>query len=342
MASRLPELPREKILGLASGFWISQLIRALAQHRVLDPIAHTPKTSKEIATACAINEEQCARALRAAEGLGLVSIEEKNKFKATECGMLLTKDHPSSIRSIVLLEASEVHTRLWQNYDYTLKTGQPACKVTYPEFPSNNYYHAFSSANGHLRIFEDAMKAYAQAEWGHFDDSGVDFSVHKILVDVGAGDGFLLEKILRKYPKLQGVFFEQPPVCETHKQNPDLLDRYTLVGGDFFRSVPKGDAYILKHILHDWNDDLCLKILNCIKVAACGESKVKIYVAEMIIKSTPGMQFAKMYDLHMAVAAGGRERSEEELTELLAKAGFKVDRIYRTQSDMGVIEASLR
>jgi len=185
------------------------------------------------------------------------------------------------------------------------------------------------------------MKGYAQVEWKNIESSSVDFSKHKIVVDVGAGDGFLLEQILRKYPDLKGIFFEQPPVCEAHKQSRDLVDRYTLIGGDFFKSVPQGDAYILKHILHDWNDDFCLKILNSVKMAA-GGNKIKVYISEMIIKSEPGEQFAKMYDLHMAVAAGGRERTEEELNELLLRAGFKVDKIHSTQNDMGIIEATLQ
>jgi len=168
---------------------------------------------------------------------------------------------------------------------------------------------------------------------------------------VGVGDGYLLEQILRKNYNLKGIFFEQPPVCEAHKQSRDLLHRYTLVGGDFFKSVPKGDAYILKHILHDWSDEWCLKILNVIKTAVLaegdgkvgnGKKKATVYIAEMIVKSTPGMQFAKLYDLHMAVAAGGRERTAEELTELLAKAGFNVDNIYPTNNNMGVIAASLK
>jgi len=191
------------------------------------------------------------------------------------------------------------------------------------------------------------MKGYAQTEWLQFENSGVDFSGHNILVDVGAGDGYLLEQILRKNPNLIGIFFEQPPVCEAHKQSRDLLSRYTLVGGDFFKSVPKGDAYILKHILHDWSDEWCLKILNLIKTSAQQgngkeKKKVTVYIAEMIVKSTPGMQFAKLYDLHMAVAAGGRERTAEEIEALLAKAGFGVDKIYPTLSDMCVIESSLR
>jgi len=339
--SSVQQTPQDRILSLASGFWVSQLIRALAKHCVIDPIVTEAKTPKQVAALCDINEEQCVRALRAAEGLGLVSTVEENKFKATESGKLLAKDHPSSLRNVILLETSDVHTRLWQNYDYTLKTGLPACKATFPEFSTNNYYHVFSSVNGHLKIFENAMKVYAQVEWNNFEKSTVDFSQHKTIVDVGAGDGFLLEQILRKYPKLRGIFFEQPPVCEAHKQSRDLVDRYTLIGGDFFKSVPRGDAYILKHILHDWNDDFCLKILNSVKAAASAGNKITVYIAEMIIKSTPGEQFAKMYDIHMAVAAGGRERTEEELKDLLMKSGFKMEKIHPTQSDMRIIEATL-
>jgi len=331
----------KKIISLSTGFWVSQLVRALAHHGVFDPISREAKSAKEIAAFCDIHEEQCARALRAAEGLGLVVIEGSN-FRSSDLGLLLTKNHPSGMRNIVLFESSEVHTRLWQNYDYTLKTGQPSCKVTFPDFPSNNYFHAFTEVPGHSQIFEGAMKGYASAEWRQLDQSGVDFSSYHTVVDVGAGDGFLLEQILRKYPKLNGIFFEQPPVCETHKQSSDLIGRYTLVGGDFFKSVPKGDAYLLKHILHDWNDELCLKILNSIKMAIGGDKKGKIYVAEMIVKSTPGLQFAKLYDLNIAVAAGGRERTGEQIVDLLGKAGFKVDHVHPTLSDMSIVEASLK
>eukprot|EP01123_Difflugia_compressa_P015200 TRINITY_DN8416_c0_g1_i1.p1 TRINITY_DN8416_c0_g1~~TRINITY_DN8416_c0_g1_i1.p1 ORF type:complete len:378 (-),score=83.10 TRINITY_DN8416_c0_g1_i1:94-1137(-) len=338
-------LPHESILSLVSGFWVSQLVRALVKNNVFDEISQTPKTPQEIAQACEINEDICSRCLATAEGFGLVKRVNVNQYEATETGKCLSKSHPSGLRNIVLLETSLVHTRLWENFDHTLKTGLPACKVAYPGFPSNNYYHVFSSVPGHLRVFEDAMKGYALNEWALFDNSSVDFSKHKVLVDVGAGDGYLLEKLLNKYQQLKGVFFDQPPVCEAHKQCHTVSDRYSLVGGDFFRSVPTGDAYILKHILHDWSDEFCLKILYSVNAAArlslSSSSTPKIYIAELVLKKSPETQFAKLYDLHIAVASGGKERTLEELTELLTKAGFKVFKIHYTQSDMAIIEAEL-
>jgi hypothetical protein len=168
-----------------------------------------------------------------------------------------------------------------------------------------------------------------------------DFSGIGVLADVGCGNGEVMASVLRRYPAMRGVLFDRPAVIERTRANlaaAGLAGRCELIAGDFFESVPPGaDAYLLRHVIHDWDDDRSVAILrNC--RAATGE-RGKLLVVEGIVPPGNGPSLSKFFDLAMMVLPGGMERTEEEYRRLFAAGGFSLGRVVPTRSWVSVIEA---
>jgi cyclopropane fatty-acyl-phospholipid synthase-like methyltransferase len=189
------------------------------------------------------------------------------------------------------------------------------------------------------KLFNDAMTSNS-AFSSVAVVNGYDFSSISRLVDVGGGHGFLLASILAKFHQVKGVLYDTPAiVAEAEKllKAPGVLDRCETVGGDFFKSVPEGfDAYIMKHIIHDWNDEQCITILNNCRQAM--QESGKVLVVEMVVPEGNEPSPAKFLDLQMLQYLPGCERTEKEYRELFDKAGFRLTRIVPTMSPFSVIE----
>jgi hypothetical protein len=173
--------------------------------------------------------------------------------------------------------------------------------------------------------------------------AGHEFTGISHLCDVGGGHGYLLCSLLAKYPSLRGTVYE----LESAIMHNDLLwaskmnvgDRCTYVAGDMFKEVPTADAYLLKHILHDWNDAECVQILSNMRDAA--SSRARAFVAEFVVPGPETPHFAKLFDIHMMCATSGAERTEEEYAKLFERAGWKCVRTWYPASRlMGVVEAT--
>ena len=192
------------------------------------------------------------------------------------------------------------------------------------------------------RVFDDAMVgAHGQetpAILRSYDFSGVD-----VLVDIGAGNGSLLMTILQKYPALRGIVFDLPGVATRARrlvEATDLAERCQVVGGSFFDAIPTGaDAYLARHILHDWDDASALDILRTIHRAM--PPRGKLLVVEGIVAPGNDPSFTKLLDLNMLVILGGRERTEQEYRTLLEEGGFQVTRVIPTEAEVSVIEAKV-
>jgi ubiquinone/menaquinone biosynthesis C-methylase UbiE len=161
-------------------------------------------------------------------------------------------------------------------------------------------------------------------------------------VDVGGGHGSLIAEILRATPGLQGVVFDRPEVIETAKfevqqRGSGIADRCQLVAGDFFESVPEADAYIMKYIIHDWDDDRCVKILsNCRRAL---RTKGKALVVDTVVPPGNDPHWSKLLDVNMLVLTGGRERTQNDFAQLFARAGLSLQRVVPTACPLSVIEA---
>ena len=172
-----------------------------------------------------------------------------------------------------------------------------------------------------------------------YDFSGID-----VLVDVAGGHGMLLASILRKYPRMRGILFDLDHVL-AGATAPDALgvsDRCTKVAGDFFKAVPPGgDAYLMKHIIHDWNDEQAGVILRNVRAALQGKPHGKVILIEAVIKPGNEPDLSKLIDLEMLLLPGGRERTEEEFAALFARNGFQLTRVVPTQSPLAVVEGTI-
>jgi hypothetical protein len=194
-------------------------------------------------------------------------------------------------------------------------------------------------------IFNDAMTGFsagvAPAAIEAYDFSGIN-----VLVDVAGGHGMLLTSILRHYATMRGILFDLPHVAAGARAMADeagVANRLTIESGDFFKAVPAGgDAYIMKHIIHDWDDDRAALILGNIRTALAGKPNGRVILLEAIIRPGNEPDFGKLIDLEMLMMPGGRERSEAEFVGLFERAGFELTRVVPTRSPLSVIEAKPR
>ena len=168
----------------------------------------------------------------------------------------------------------------------------------------------------------------------------------RVLVDVAGGHGRVLTSILQRYPAMRGVLFDQEHVIAGSGPliaDSGVADRCTAVSGDFFSAVPAGgDAYIMKHIIHDWDDDRSLTILRNIHRVLAGVSNGRVLLLESVVQPGNVPDFGKLIDMEMLLIPGGRERTADEFAALFARAGFEMTRIVPTASPLSVIEAVAR
>jgi hypothetical protein len=229
----------------------------------------------------------------------------------------------------------EEHYRCWGELLHCVQTGQTAFKKIYG-VPVFQYLASNERA---ARLFDDAMVGVHGAETAAMLDA-YDFGGFGTLVDIGGGNGSLLTATLQRHPKLHSVLFDRPDVIERAREGlttTGVADRCKAVGGDFFTVVPAGgDAYLLRHIIHDWYDEEALAILRNIRQVMAADAK--LLIVEAVIPPGNDPFWSKLLDLNMLVIPGGMERTEEEYRSLLERARFRLTRIVPTQSEMSVIE----
>ena len=327
--------PQLAVLQMASGYWVSQSIYVAAKLGIADLLKDSPKSCDELATATGTNAPSLYRVLRALASLGIFAETQPNHFTLTPLAACLQSDLPGSVRAFVIMLGEE-HYRAWGDLLHGVQTGGSPFENVY----GMNLFEYLAQNPESAKIFDESMTNASAIESATIAAS-YDFSSIQTLVDVAGGEGLLIASILKSNPTLKGVLFEQPHVIERAKrflEAEGVLERCQLAAGNFFESVPEGgDAYILKYIIHDWDDERAIAILKqCHKVMPANG---KILVAEQVIP--PGNQpfMGKFLDLHMlAVTSGGRERTEAEYRALFEKAGFKLTKIVPTQDEISLIE----
>ena len=229
--------------------------------------------------------------------------------------------------------------RVWGNLADTVRTGDNA----YEKIFGQPIFERLAEHPEKAQIFDDAMTGIHGRETGAILDA-YDFSEISVIADIGGGNGTKITAILQRYPSIRGILFDLPHVIE--RSGPrvaaaGLEDRCQLAGGDFFQSVPAGaDAYLMRHIIHDWDDEKSLKILrNCHAVMSPGN---KLLVVESVIPPGNEPFMGKFLDLTMMLIPGGKERTAEQYQELYDRAGFDLTRIVPTSTEVSVIEGIRR
>jgi O-methyltransferase/methyltransferase family protein len=343
MAATNEDALRRLLQQLIFGFFPSAVLSVAARLRIPDLVAGGAKTSDDLADATSTHPPSLYRLLRALAYLGIFEEIEPRRFGLTDLGELLRSDVPDSLWATTQLFCGEGVWRAWGDLMAAVQTGKPA----FDRGIGSDPFAEFAADPEASKNFNRAM-----SEGTHQEAPGIvgsyDFTQFRTLVDVGGGDGTLLAAILSATPGLRGVLFDTGPGLAEARDRlrpAGVEDRCQVVEGDFFQSVPEGaDGYIMKSVIHDWDDDRCVTILeNCRTAMAEGG---KVLIVEPIVPRTVKPSFALlgvvMSDLNMLLNTGGRERTGDEFASLLRSAGLELTGVSRLPkpSALNVIEAA--
>lgn len=333
MTQQLP--PPAQLMQMLWGFAASRAIGFAAEFGIADLLKNTAKTADELARETSMHPRSLYRVLRTCASFGVFSEDEEKRFTLTPLAEPLLSDAPGSLRAFATMVTGDWQFETWAQFPYSIQTGNPAFDKVYG-MSSFEYFWSNEKAG---KTFNDAMTSNSA-----FSSEAVihayDFSGISTLVDVGGGYGLLLASILQKYPDIKGILYDMPAIVEQAKELVDsygVADRCVRTGGDFFTSVAaSGDAYIMKHIIHDWNDEQCVTILkNCRTAMTEGG---KILVVEIVLPKGNAPSLGKFIDLQMLLYLPGCERTEAEYRELFNRAGFELSCIIPTMSPFSIIE----
>ena len=330
------EQPHLAMLQIIGGFWISRAVHVIAKLGIPDLLRTGPKTAAELASATETHAASLFRVLRALVSVGVLSGESDNRFGLTPLSETLITDVPGSLRWFTVSELGQEHYPAWGNLIHSVRTGE----IAFDNFYGTDVWTYFQNNPEDATVFNNSMSGMTAAV-NESLRSLFDFSKFNTVVDVGGGHGALITEILKSNPKTKGILFDAPEVIDGargHLETAGLLERCDAVSGNFFTSVPAGgDAYVMKWILHDWDDERALLILkNC---RAQMRPDARLIIVDCVVPETNEPDFSKFIDLNMLVMTGGKERTAREFQDLLAAAGFKLLQVIPTNQPTSIIEA---
>nr|WP_244182450.1 methyltransferase [Xenorhabdus beddingii] len=321
------------LLNQTVGYTYQAALRAAAALGIADHLVDEPKTAHELAQAVGAQEQQLYRMLRLLATRDIFCEIEENKFALTPAAEFLRTDTHYSLRAAVLMLTDKT---VWNPLGDVVESvrGNPAFKHIY----GLSFFDYWAQSDRRTDDFHAGMSSMSVVE-NLFLVRSYDFPENATVVDVAGGFGGLLLEVLQANTTLKGILFDQPYVLERHKLGALGDDtRWELASGDFFESCPPGDIYLLKYIMHDWSDEQCVRILrNCREAMA---PNGRILVMDPVIPSGNMPHTGKELDLLcMGIYEGGRERTEDELRQLLANAGLKLNRVINTDFYISIVEA---
>jgi len=295
-----------------------------------------PRSADDLARATGTHPRSLYRLLRGLASLGIFAEGAAKQFSMTPLAEALLDDVPGSQRAMAIMSGEE-HYVSWSELLYCVKTAKTGFEKLYKMRPFD--YMTQHPEQG--AIFDAAMTSVHGSETPAAV-AAYDFSQFKLLIDIGGGNGSLISAVLEKNTGLKGILYDLAPVIERARPNlvkAGLAARCECRAGSFFESVPAGaDAYMMRHIIHDWDDDECVTILKHCRSAMGGNTAARLLVLETVIPPGNDPMFGKLLDLNMLVIPGGLERTEQEYRELFANAGFRLSRIVPTATEISVIE----
>lgn len=326
----------EQIIQMALAHQVSNIIRVAAELKLADLLADGPKTAEELAAPTGTHAPSLYRFLRTASCMGLFCEDAKHRFAATSLAEPLRTDTTGSLRTSVLSITGPMFTRSLQGLLYSLQTGKSSFEKEFG-MPIFDWLPQHPEEAAH---FSDLMIGFHGPETGAVAEA-YDFTGLGTLADVGGATGNMLTAILARYPGLCGVLFDLPHNAAAAAEliaARGMTDRIRFQSGSFFEEVPTGaDAYLMSHIIHDWSEEQCLTILgNCRKAM---KPDGRLLIVEMVIPDGNDFHTGKLGDMIMLTIPGGQERTAAEYSDLLGKAGFRMERVVPTASAASVMEA---
>ncbi|NJM73988.1 MAG: methyltransferase [Scytonema sp. RU_4_4] len=363
----------EILLHMSNGTFVAQTIYVAAKLGIADLLKDGAKSSDELAKLTDVDAQALYRVLRALSSIGIFAEGENRRFELTPLAKCLQSDIPGSMRPFAISLGEPLLWQICGNLLDSVKTGKNAFENIFGDKPfggkpfgdkpfggkpfggkpfGGNPFGGKPFGKKPLPFMmaqnpEEIMQTLSEAVNALTSSiipvmlTSYDFSPFSKIVDVGGGYGALITEILKMNPTMKGILFDQPPVAQGARhfiETKGIAERCEIVAGNFLESVPSGgDAYVLKHVLHTSDNENALTILkNCHKAMA---ENGKLIVFEAVISPANKPSLSKWLDLHMLLMGNGCERTETEYRELLAAAGFMVNKVVFTQASIDVIEA---
>jgi SAM-dependent methyltransferase len=334
----VPDSTGEQMAQMIRGYWISQIVGTLAQLGIPDHLAHGPMEAGEIARLIACDADATYRLLRASKAAGLVVATSDGRFGLSQLGEKLRSDVPGSMRDSANALTAPGHWLPWGRLIHAVRKGR--CQTL--ETLGTELFQYYSDHPAESCAFTGAMSS-SSAQVANEIATVLDTSGAKRVVDVGGASGTLIAALLLRNPLLEGTILERADVVPRARAavaERGLSSRCRVISGDFFVSVPEADIFILKYIIHDWDDEQSLLILsNCARAL---RQKGRVVLVELIVPEDDRPSWAPLMDLNMLAVLPGRERTAREYRDLLDRAGLRLDRITPTASQFSVIEALAR
>jgi 2-polyprenyl-3-methyl-5-hydroxy-6-metoxy-1,4-benzoquinol methylase len=321
---------------MITGYWTSQAIYVAAKLELADKLASGAQSAEQLAAATNTNAGALFRLLRALASVGVFTQQPDGRFALTPLAQPLQKNAEDSQWAMAVMMGEE-HYAAWGQLLYSLQTGQGSFRHIFGE----GVFEFLSKRPEQAKVFDAAMTSIHGRETALMLNA-YDFGPFPTVCDVGGGNGQVIAAILHRHPSVQGILFDQPHVVERAQQNlkdMGVSNRCQSVGGNFFEPLTiKADAILMRHIIHDWDDEKCITILKHCRAALNPGGKVLVVESVVPAGNEPG--FVKWLDLTMLVIPEGKERTEAEYRELFASAGFHLTRVVHSAGELDVLEAA--
>jgi len=331
--------PQGRMLDLIVGYWVSCGVHAAARLSIADHLAEGPKSAEELAKAAGAHAPSLLRLLRMLAGAGVFRQRADGRWDQTPLSETLRRDAAGSMRGFARMMVDGYSLRAWEGLLESVRTGAAA----FDRVHGKRVFEYLAEHPDQAREFGEAMSSLSSVESPAIAEA-IDLSGVTRLMDVGGSHGALLAAILRRQPGVNGLVLDRPEVVESarrdaHAGDPELGGRLEFASGDFFESVPAGaDACIMKYILHDWEDELCVRLLsNCRRALPASG---RLFVCENVILPGNDPSWGKLLDVNMLVGTGGRERTEADFAQLFSAAGFRLTRVVPTAGPLSIVEGS--
>jgi hypothetical protein len=326
--------PQMALMLMMTGYWVSQSIYVAARLGLADLLKDGPRTSEELAAETGTHAPTLYRLMRALASVGIFAEDEGGRFALTPLASAM-QDGPGSARAMILHLGEAPSWQAWGDLLHSVRTGETA----FAHVHGMEVFPFYAGRPESSQPFNQAMTEYSEAV-GAAVTGAYDFSQFGRVIDVGGGQAGLITAILKANPAVKGVVFDLAQVVEggrTRILAEGLAGRCEAVAGDFFKSVPEGgDAYVLKTIIHDWDEERAVAILQNINRAMQADGRLLLIETVVPPGNEPGL--AKLGDLHMLVMTGGCERTEAGYRALFDAAGFELTRVIQTASPVSIIE----
>ena len=337
---RLMTSPLEAGLALRQrleGMRVAAVLCAAAELRLSDLLAQRPQTAAELAEATSAHAPTLQRLLRALEALQIFERDAEGRYSNTVLGAALQTGAPGGAAEWARYVGRPHYWHTWTGLPETIRTGENTFTAT----NGMSVWEWRAQRPDEREVFDNAMTGLTRAVIDGVVSS-YDFSAFGTVADIGGGNGGLLASILAANPSVRGVLFDQPDAVAAASPlltAAGVANRCELVGGSFFDGVPAGaDAYVLKSIIHDWDDESSGAILRRCREAA--DDAATLLLVEQLVDQAPDRVRTALSDINMLVMPGGQERTTNEYAALLAAAGWRLTRTVSTATDSFVIEAA--